>query len=269
VPALLGRTFTPADDVRGGGKDGPVAVISYALWQRRFGGSGTIVGTPLIVERMPFTIIGVTPPAFFGAEVGRAFDVALPLTAEPLIHRKDSRINPQVNFYTLTVLLRLKADQSIEAANAIVHGVQPQIRDAAMPSTLPPQAQQEFLKEAFTLVPAATGMSRLRARYERPLVAIFVVVALVLLIACANIANLQVAHWGEERIANELLLKLGLAVSPRTVGRYIRSLRPQHGGRQSQRWATFVRNHAHAVVACDFFTVVTARFRVLYVFVVL
>jgi transposase InsO family protein len=75
--------------------------------------------------------------------------------------------------------------------------------------------------------------------------------------------------WGEERIANELLLKLGLAVSPRTVGRYIRSLRPRHGGRRSQRWATFVRNHAHAVVACDFFTTVIARFRVLYVFVVL
>ena len=75
--------------------------------------------------------------------------------------------------------------------------------------------------------------------------------------------------WGEQRIANELLLKLGLAVSPRTAGRYIRSLRPRHGGRRSQRWATFVRNHAHAVVACDFFTTVTARFRVLYVFVVL
>ena len=75
--------------------------------------------------------------------------------------------------------------------------------------------------------------------------------------------------WGEERIANELLLKLGLAVSPRTVGRYFRHVRPLRGGRPSQRWATFVRNHAHAVLACDFFITVTARFRVLYVFVVL
>ena len=75
--------------------------------------------------------------------------------------------------------------------------------------------------------------------------------------------------WGEERIASELLVKLGLAVSPRTVGRYTRGLRPRHGGRRSQRWATFVRNPAHAVVACDFFTMVTARFRVLYVFVAL
>jgi putative transposase len=74
--------------------------------------------------------------------------------------------------------------------------------------------------------------------------------------------------WGEERIANELRLKLGLTVSPRTVGRYLCALRPRRGGRRSQRWATFVRNHAHAVVACDFFTTVTVRFRILYVFVV-
>ena len=75
--------------------------------------------------------------------------------------------------------------------------------------------------------------------------------------------------WGEERIADELRLKLGLAVSPRTIGRYLRQLRPPRGGRPARRWATFVRNHAHAVLACDFFITVTARFRVVYVFVVL
>jgi putative transposase len=75
--------------------------------------------------------------------------------------------------------------------------------------------------------------------------------------------------WGEERIANELLLKLGLAVSPRTIGRYRRHLRPPRGKRPSQRWATFVRNHATEVLACDFFITVTAGFRIIYVFVVL
>ena len=76
--------------------------------------------------------------------------------------------------------------------------------------------------------------------------------------------------WGEERIADELRLKLEVMVSPRTVGRYLRTRQPRRGGgRRSQRWATFVRNHAHAVVACDFFTTITVRFRVLYVFVVL
>jgi transposase InsO family protein len=75
--------------------------------------------------------------------------------------------------------------------------------------------------------------------------------------------------WGEERIVDELLLKLGLTVAPRTVGRYLRRLRPSSGGRRSQRWATFVRNHAHAILAGDFFIVVTARFQLIYVFVVL
>ena len=75
--------------------------------------------------------------------------------------------------------------------------------------------------------------------------------------------------WGEERIADELRLKLGLTVSPRTVGRYLRRLRPSCGARPSQRWAAFVRNHAHAVLACDFFTTITARFRIVSVFAML
>jgi transposase InsO family protein len=74
--------------------------------------------------------------------------------------------------------------------------------------------------------------------------------------------------WGEERIANELLLKLGLRVSPRTVRKYMPK-RPPGRPRGDQRWATFLRNHADAIVACDFFVSVTATFRLLYVFVVI
>jgi putative transposase len=74
--------------------------------------------------------------------------------------------------------------------------------------------------------------------------------------------------WGQEHIANELKLKLGIRVSPRTVGKYLREC-PRREPDPSQRWLTFVRNHAQAMVACDFFVVVTARFRILYVFVLL
>src|SRR6202521_5084448 len=74
--------------------------------------------------------------------------------------------------------------------------------------------------------------------------------------------------WGQEHIANELKLKLGIRVSPRTVGKYLREC-PRRKPDPTQRWLTFVRNHAQAIVACDFFVVVTARFRILYVFVVM
>src|SRR5215831_63841 len=75
--------------------------------------------------------------------------------------------------------------------------------------------------------------------------------------------------WGEERIANELKLKLSIQVSPRTVGKYLRNDRPARTPDPKQRWLTFVRNHAKVMVACDFFVVITATFRTLYVFVVI
>jgi hypothetical protein len=74
--------------------------------------------------------------------------------------------------------------------------------------------------------------------------------------------------WGEERIADEILLKLGIRLSPRTVGKYVKQ-RPCPHGSKDQRWSIFLHNHAHGIVACDFFVSVTARFRILYVFVAL
>ena len=72
VAAVLGRTFTPADDVRGGGASGPVAVISHAFWKRHFGGAPDVIGRTLTLERIPFTVIGVTERSFFGLNVGRS-----------------------------------------------------------------------------------------------------------------------------------------------------------------------------------------------------
>ena len=76
------------------------------------------------------------------------------------------------------------------------------------------------------------------------------------------------ATWGEGRIADELSLKLGILVSPRTVSKYLAGLRPS-GDKGDQRWSTFVRNHATAIVACDFFQSVTVDFKILYVFIVM
>ena len=85
VPAFIGRSISPADDTDGGGADGPVAMISHRLWQRRFNGAPDVVGRSLMIERTPVTIVGVTPPWFSGIELGRPFDLFLPVKTQPVI----------------------------------------------------------------------------------------------------------------------------------------------------------------------------------------
>src|SRR5262245_11626067 len=126
VTAMLGRTLTDADDRRGT-PDGPVAVISYSFWQTRFGGAADAVGRTLTIDRVPFTIVGVSPPAFFGPDVGRSYDIAIPLGAEPLVRGAETFLDARSTWW-LTVMARLKRGQSPESAAAGLRAVQEQIR---------------------------------------------------------------------------------------------------------------------------------------------
>ena len=220
VPAMRGRVFTPDDDLHGGGHAGPVAVISHGFWKRHFASDPDIAGKIIRLNRHPFTIVGVTPPWFKGLDVDTPYDVAIPIGCEPILHTDRSALAAR-SWWWLRIVGRLLPGQTPQQAAAKMKALAPEVNRATLPTDWDAKGQREYLQRSFGLRQAATGFSDMGHEYREALFTLMVVVGLVLLIACANIANLLLARAAARQ--REISVRMAIGAARRRVIRQLMS----------------------------------------------
>jgi predicted permease len=216
VPAVAGRTFTMEED-RGPGS-GPVAVIAHGYWKRRFGMAREAIGQTILVNRTPITIVGVAPPDFVGEIVGGATDIWLPMTMQPLIIPGSSFLEDRSANWLL-LMGRLRPDATLSQAATEFNGIARQSITAGASTPDERAALPRVLEDPVPVEPGGRGFSRVRQNFRGPLALLMAATGLVLLIVCANVANLMLARAAARHTEIGVRLALGAG-----RGRLVRQL---------------------------------------------
>ncbi|HEX7361197.1 MAG TPA: ABC transporter permease [Bryobacteraceae bacterium] len=212
VPPAMGRTFN-------GATSDPVAVISDRFWSHQFQRSPAAIGNVVTLDHIRFTIIGVMPPGFFGAEVTARPDIWVPLSFTSKILGSDCMSAKARDCWWLQIMGRLKPGISAQQAGANLKLISPRIFRDTLPEDWPAASKRNYLHSQIVATPGAQGRSYLRGQFSNPLAILMGLVGLVLLIACANMANLLLAR-GSAR-SREIAVRLAMGAGR---GRIIRQL---------------------------------------------